>query len=62
MKLHSEEGTLFPESGLHGHALASLGAATGEHSPPALGFHTGPEAVRLGATPTVGLKRALRHG
>src|SRR5690349_6702006 len=52
---------LLPEARLHGNALASFGAATGQHSPSALGFHSGAKTVHLGAAPAVRLKSALGH-
>ena len=54
-------GELFPEAGLHGNALASFGAATGQHSPSALCFHSRAKTVHFGTVPPVGLKSALGH-
>ena len=41
--------------------LAATGAATGEHSAAVLGFHTGAEAVGLGAVAIIRLKSTFRH-
>jgi hypothetical protein len=55
------ERKLLPEAGLHGNALASFSAATGQHSPSALGFHSRAKTVRLRTVTSVGLKSALGH-
>jgi hypothetical protein len=41
--------------------LAASGAATGENSTAILGFHTGTEAMRLGAVAIIRLKSTFRH-
>jgi hypothetical protein len=45
----------------HGDALASLGAAAGQHSRSALGFHPATESVHLRTAPPVRLESTLRH-
>jgi hypothetical protein len=52
---------LLAETGLHGDALASLGAASRNHRSSALGLHASTKSVRLRAATTVGLECALRH-
>jgi hypothetical protein len=52
---------LLPEARLHGNALASFGAATGQYGPSALCFHSRAKTVHLGAATPVGLKSALGH-
>jgi hypothetical protein len=49
-------------SSADGDAMATLGAAAGQNSSPALGLHTHPETMGLGTVAAVGLKCALRHG
>ena len=56
--LHRE---LLAESGLYGHAFASLGATARKHRLAGLGLHPGTEPVSLTPPPAVGLKCALRH-
>ena len=52
---------LLPEAGLHRHPLASLGATSRKDRAPALSLHSFAKSVRLRATATVGLERALGH-
>ena len=52
---------LLAETGLHGDALASFGAASGNHRSAALGLHESTKSVRLRAATTIGLECALRH-
>jgi hypothetical protein len=41
--------------------FAAPRAATGKNSPPVLGFHAGPEPMRLGAVAVIRLKSTFRH-
>lgn len=56
------EGSLLAEAGLHGDTLASFSATAGKYGLSALCFHSCTKTVHLGATATVGLESALRHG
>ena len=57
----SEFEQLLAEARFYGDALASLGAAAGNHRASALGLHARTKPVRLGTATTVGLECALRH-
>ena len=52
---------LVAEPGRHRDALAPLGATARKHGLAALGLHTLPESVHLGAFAAIGLKCALGH-